>query len=145
MISDLEKGQLIDLYREGVSMRQAFEDVNRSNSAVRYFLRFGREKKGSTWGMNIKKVTKKDTRRLIRTALRSKLSVYELRYTLDFSVGVRRIQQLLQEVPYLKYKKVFMAPLMTFVHKAKRLEWARRNVSRGDYYWAKVTFWDENI
>lgn len=46
---------------------------------------------------------------------------------------------------YLKYKKMMMAPFMNSGHKKKWLKWSCRNVSRGDWYWANVNFYDNKF
>lgn len=70
----------------------------------------------------------KDTRRLIRISLRYKIPGSEEKASLNFSLEVSRIQQMLKEMPYLKYKMDFMNPLRSAGIKKKGQEWARQDM-----------------
>lgn len=87
-------------------------------------------------------LSKRDKRRLFRSASNTLLSASQLKGTLKLQVSVRRVQQLLNSVPYLTYRKLMRIPFLTEAHIQHRLKWAENHVTWGDR-WKTVIFSDE--
>ena len=59
------------------------------------------------------------------------------------AVGVRRVQQLMQEADYLPWVRMKTAPRLTQDHKEARIKWAKEQLHRSPARWLRTIFSDE--
>jgi len=143
LLTQFEKGQIVALNRECMSVREIARMIGRSPGALQNFLRHPKVCDARKSSRNAKKLTKKHTRLLLREAAKGEKSCRELQITLNLPVGVRRVQQVLRGCPHLKYKKQIKRPAMQQRHKDARLIWAKNMLEKGADYWRQVVFSDE--
>ena len=138
-----EERALIKAYKElGISNREISKKINRSEHAIRNFLKLGENygKKARTKGNT--KLTKRQKNQIVQEATKKRLSAGKILQELQLPVGKRRVQQILHSSPNLKYKKMAKKPLLKSVHKTARLEFARRHMNWVQE-WNNVIFSDE--
>ena len=140
LLSDYEKGQIVAMKRECVSIREIARTLSRSPGAIQNFLRNPRRVDGRKCTRNATKITKTQTRLLLREASKGEKSCRELKLSLEIDMGVRRVQQILRQAPHLKYKKMLTRPQMLQRHKDVRLEWSKRMLEKGSAFWRQVVF-----
>lgn len=119
------------------------QKINRSEKVVRNFLK-DREnygKKVSSGRRSI--VSNSQKRRLIRNAANIFKSAAELKSENQLGVGVRRIQQILNQSKRLKYKKMKCKPKLTKSNIKARREFADKHHLYWDHQWRKIIFSDE--
>ena len=142
-MTELEKGSIIAHASDGMSERAIATLLGRSRPVVHAFLtspdtydttkRSGRPRTLTVYGQ----------RRLLREAKKGKSSARELQKKLEIPLSVRRVRELLQEDPELKYTKRKGAPVLTPRHIEARLQWAFEKITWDAAKWAKVVFSDE--
>ena len=142
-LSEEERHKIQLLHAESKSQTDIAKALGKSRCVVRSFLgmpdRYGKAKSPGRPA----RVSPADKRMIKRVVSKSNVSARDLVGALDLSVGVRRVQKILQEEPTLQYKKMKGAPLMTEKHMNARFEWAKTYVPWTLTPWAKVVFSDE--
>ena len=68
---------------------------------------------------------RKTKRRLLRAASNQITSASKLKRSMELNISVRRVQQVLQAAPYLRYRKMRAVPWMTERHFANRVDWVK--------------------
>ena len=58
-------------------------------------------------------------------------------------VGVRRVQQLMNEADHLRWTRISSEPMLTSDHKQRRLEWAKLQLQKSPSKWICTIFSDE--
>ena len=141
-LTEKECGQILAYNGVGWSQREIASKIKRSQTVVHNFLTdpttYAAKKRR---GMK-RQVSKRNERRLIRTASNKIISASKLRQSLSLNISVRRVQQLLHSSPYLKYSKMRKGPWLTKRHMKQRVEWASKHVSWNSN-WGRVIFSDE--
>ena len=105
LLSDFEKGQILAMKREFISICEIDRTLGRSPGAVKNFCTHPKQVDAQKCTRNATKITKKQTRLLLREANKDEKSCRELKLCLDIGIGIRGIQQILHAAPHLKYKK----------------------------------------
>lgn len=139
-IIDFEEGQISAFHSAMLSIKKISKAVKRSTTTVWRFLKRHNEGSIPRSPRNARKISENRTKRLIRKASNGDMSTRKLCTALILSFGTRRIQHILEGTPHLMYRKMQKAPYLTVHNKLKRLEWARRFISRGDHYWTNSIF-----
>ena len=80
-----------------------------------------------TW--NTKKNSEKAKRRFLRAASNQTTSASKLKRFMELNISVRRVQQVLQAAPYLRYRKMKAVHWMTECHFADRVDWVKNHIS----------------
>ena len=88
-------------------------------------------------------MTDADKRRIIREASKGVLGSSGTVKALQFSVKPRRVRQLLQETPYLRYKCIARTPAMKEHHEKLRVKWATERMTWNERNWNSVVWSDE--
>ncbi|CDF38189.1 unnamed protein product [Chondrus crispus] len=143
LLSDFEKGQIVAMKQECLSVCEISRTLTRSPGAVQNFLKHPKRVDGRKSTCNATKISKKQTRLLLREASKGEKSCRELKLSLDIDVGVCRVQQILRDAPHLKYKKMLSRPQMLQRHKSARLEWSKKRLENRKAFWRRVIFSDE--
>lgn len=135
-----ERGQILAYRNVGWSERKIASEISRSKTVIHNFLcdpssYSVKKRRGS-----IRKVSKRTIRRLVRAASNKVISASQLRYSLGLNISVRRVQQLLNCSPYLKYSKMSRGPWLSKSHMRQRVEWASEHIS---FNCGRVIFSDE--
>ena len=58
-------------------------------------------------------------------------------------VGVRRVQNLMNEADHLRWTRISSAPMLTSDHKQRRLDWAKLQLQKSPSKWLRTIFSDE--
>lgn len=141
-LSELEKGQILAYHDAGWSSRCIAARLTRSKTVINNYLTNPNVyTKKKTRGIT-EKMSDQDKRRLRRAASNQLTSALKLRCSLGLELSVRRIQQVLQTSPHLKYTKMKKAPWLTTTHMQHRVQWAKNHLVWKDE-WVKVIFSDE--
>ena len=125
-----------------MSIHQIAEKLNRSRKVISNFLRdpssyIYKKKRGVR-----RKISEKAQRRLLRAASNQITSASKLQRSMQLNISVRRVQQVLQAAPYLRYRKMRAVPWMTERHFTDRVDWVQNHISWNSD-WANVIFSDE--
>ncbi|CDF35348.1 unnamed protein product [Chondrus crispus] len=142
-LTDLEKGQILALHHQLMSLRDISKELGRSVGAVQRFLKNPSLTARSQAHVTGQKLTVREEKAIIRKATTGNYSARDIKQDLNLPVGVRRIQKILSATPHLKYRKMKTAPMMTSLHREKRVRSVRRFISKGDFFWNKVILSDE--
>lgn len=134
-LSENEKGQIEAFFKSGMSFRKIAKEMKRSDRVVRNFLQNKSEYGTKKNPGRPRKLSNQDERRVTRAASNSTRSLAEIRRQLDLNVSRETIRRTLHRSPHIVRAKMVKAPTLTSVHKEKRLEFARRNMSCN---WNKV-------
>ncbi|CDF41141.1 unnamed protein product [Chondrus crispus] len=126
LLSDLEKGEIVAMKRECMSIPEIARTLSRSPRAVQNFCKHPKRVDAQKGARNASK-----KRLLLRDASKGEKSCKELKLCLDIGIGVRRIQQILRATPHQKYKKMLKRPQMLERHKVSRLEWSKKYCREG--------------
>jgi transposase len=137
-----EQRSIIELYRAGLLNTEIAEQLERSESVVRTFLK----KPTGYYNQQPKRVKRKlseaDKRRLIREASKGKLSAAGLVKAQNLPIGKSRVCQILKSSGQLKYTKRKRTPALTRAHKERRLEFAYFHFNSVET-WTRTIFTDE--
>lgn len=142
-LTNEEQAQILVLDRLSLSQNAIAKQLNRSRAVVQNFLKdpIGyKTKKRPGAPPKLSAIAK---RNLLRHASKGQSSASELRTSLNLDVSVRRVQQVLHETPYLRYRKMKVAPALTERHKRDRISWATEHVTWRPCDWENVIFSDE--
>jgi len=101
----LEKGQSLALHHECKGERHIAEHIERSKTAVHNFLCTVGKRRALKKAGRKPKISKQQTRALLRHAATGKFSARDLKKHLNLSVSLRRVQELLHNSGNLFYKK----------------------------------------
>lgn len=143
LLSDVEKGQILALRHELIPIRRIAHTMQRSVGAVQGFLKRQNKPPRAQRRPNAKKLSDQQVRALLREAKQGVLSASGIVSHLKLPVGKRRVQQLLQGDPDLRYTKMTTAPKLSPKHENERLVWCRRHVGKGHFFWHETIFSDE--
>jgi IS30 family transposase len=135
-LTEREKG-LIQAYHEcGWSQRQIANTINRSQKVVQHFLAnpvaYGTQRRSG----RPSKLTPRDRRRIINAASNSTLSTRQILDELGLNVHRETVRRAIRKEPYIQFSKMIGCPALKDEHKARRLEFARRNMNTN---WKKVS------
>ena len=141
-LTELEQGKILAYKDSGMSIHQIAEKLNRSRKVISNFLRdpssyIYKKKRGVR-----RKISEKAQRRLLRAASNQITSASKLQRSMQLNISVRRVQQVLQAAPYLRYRKMRAVPWMTERHFTDRVDWVQNHISWNSD-WANVIFSDE--
>ena len=104
-LTDLEKGQILAMHHQLMSLRDISKELGRSVGAVQRFLKNPSRTARSRAHVTGQKLTVRQEKAMIRKATTGNYSARDIKQDLSLPVGVRRIQQILSATPHLKYKK----------------------------------------
>lgn len=137
------KAQIRVLATQSLSQRSIAHRVGHSKSAVGAYLKgLGVAKTNKKLGR--KPILSAKTKRLIiRDARKGEMSARELAQKHNSPVSVRRLQQILQAEPSLRYTKPRKEPGLTKRHKNERRIWCGEMAKKDAGYWDRVIFSDE--
>ncbi|CDF38310.1 unnamed protein product [Chondrus crispus] len=141
-LTDVEKGQMLVLHNECLSIREIAESISRSKTVVQNVLKnppaYGSEKRTG----RPPKLTLALKRRVIREVSKGEKSANQTRKALDLPVHRSRVQALLKKDTRLQYTKFLSARLSPF-HMQQILDWVKKHVTWNDNKWNKVIFSNE--
>lgn len=92
----------------------------------------------------LKKVSERMVRKMVRHATICKETVRTIQKTLKLDIGVRRVQQIISEAPFLGFIKSKASVSLTELQKEKRQEWARKHL-RWRRYGKKIIFTEKKF
>jgi len=141
-LNDAEKAAIVAHHHHGMSHGEIASEIGRCRSTVQKFLARLKVSQQRKWVARNKKVTDAAKRALLREACKGEMSAAELKKHFKLDIGVRRVQQILSAVPYLRYERMKKACFMLKRHKEMRLEWARHHLESGTV-WRRHIFTDE--
>ena len=146
-LTDREKG-LIEAYTvENWSQRAIAKELGRSKKAVYNHQKRLKSSKSPKKQGRKPKLSDRMMKTLIRKARTGEYSARQLVSVAsnDFKVdiGVRRMQQIISEAPFMKYLKMLKAPRMSIENKKDRLKFAKDHLKKDHDFWSSVIFSDE--
>ena len=141
-LSDAEKATILAHYHHGMSHVDISQEVVRCRSTVQKFLARPKVKQQKRWVARNKKLTEAAERALIREACNVEMSPTELKKHFTLSVSLRRVQQILSSVSYLRYESMKKGCIKLKMHRKMRLTWARNHLETGTD-WRRHIFTDE--
>lgn len=141
-LSDFEKGQIVEMHRNGVSMREIGRRLTRSDHVIRNYLRNPQQYDTNRGGGRPRLLENRDTRRLLRAASNSEASVPAMRHQLNAAASRWTLWRELQRSNNVVYKKALCKPKLESRHITTRFEWARQQIAlRHD--WSNIIWSDE--
>lgn len=136
-LTEYEKGQIVAYQEMGKSKREISRLLNRSDCVIRHFLA-DTQKYGTLKAPGRKKVVSERSKRaIVNLASNSLKSCAEIKRELDQDIHRSTIWRVLNQSPHIIRMNLQTTPRLTDVHKGKRLEFARNNMST---HWNKVCF-----
>ena len=123
LLTDMEKGQILALHHQLMSLRDISKELGRPVGAIQRFLKNPGRVSRARADVPGQKLSVRQEKAMIRKASTGDYSARDLKKDLNLPVGIRRIQQTLSGRPHLKYKKMKTAPMMTSLHCEKRVNW----------------------
>ena len=146
-LTDQEEGQIKAFTEAGWSQRRIARALGRDKKVV-----FNHQQKMKSPKRN-QKLGRKSVlsdrmmRSLIQKSQTRNYSARELTSVahteFKVQIGVRRMQQIISETPYMKYLKMLKAPRMSLENKENRLNWALKYIKNGPDFWDIIVFSDE--
>lgn len=143
-LSEAEVSVILALSSEtNMSLRQLAAKVKRSKTAVASVLERQKKTNSRRSGGRPTKVTPYFRRAIVRAATKGFTTARAVAAQHNSPVGLRRVQQLLQEATHLQWSKLRAAPTLTPAHKIKRKEWAAAQLAISAMQWRRTVFSDE--
>ena len=146
-LTEVEKTIIETLTNEGKSQRQIARTIKRDKKAVLNFQKKLETKKSPAKLGRPPKLSQRDKNSLIRRARLQSLTARELVFIAQdewgINIGIRRIQQILKNAPFLRYTKMRCSPKLTTLNKDARLKFALKYLKCGAEFWSTVIFSDE--
>lgn len=139
--SAYNKGQIMALSNQGLSVRQIAANLGIHRSTVHYQIKHPPDMQRSAGGRK-RKLSDRDQRHIIRSASNKMTSAKRIRHDLDLEVSVRTVGQILQQSQYLSYDKMKRGPWSNPKTKRQRMEWYQQVQNLGPT-WNNVIFSDE--
>lgn len=137
------KAQIRVLVIQDRTQREIAEEVGQCKSPVGQYLRgFGVQKPCCKRGPPCK-LSERKRRAIIRDARKGTMSARELADKHDAPVPIRRVQQILQSEPTLRWVRPKSVPHMLKRHKKQRRLWCGKMAAKDAAYWDRVIFSDE--
>ena len=134
------------LHKEKKTVRLIAQAIERSPTAVQNIINKTRgERKKQKLGRP-SSITPQFHRAIVRSVVPApaeRVTASTLVSTYRPKVGVRRVQQLMQEAANLQLKRMEKAPRLTDNHKKARLEWAKEMLHQSPSKWMHTIFSDE--
>ena len=103
-LTKFEKGQIVALYHEFVTMRAIGEAIKRDPTTVHRFLARYKQGKAEQKPKNAQKLSSTRKRALLRAASNGMLSAAQLKSQLNLPITVRRVQQVLSDTPHFTFR-----------------------------------------
>lgn len=139
--SEIEKGQIVALRREGKSYGNIAELLGRTKAGIQSFVnrlssdgqllpkcrRSGRKKK----------LSPRQERLIARAASNSMKSSAQIKNECQLDVSTSTIRRSIQRTPHLRREKMMSAPRLLPRHKHQRLDFGAKNMNRD---WKQVIF-----
>ncbi len=141
-LTDVEKGQIDVLHKEGQSITYIAQQINRSYKVVQNYLKLGQLYGSKTSSGRPKVVKKRDERVICKLATSGEYSIREIQRELKPKLSVGTIFGVLKNNPFIKWLQKACKPPLTDAHKAKRLKFAKDHMA-WEKEWGKVLFSDE--
>lgn len=140
----------IDVYNlEGYSNRAIARKIDRSEHAVRNYLKDSASYGSNYQGRSATVLTPQDIRKIHRLASNSALSTNKIRMAAGVMASKSTVRRAILKAPFLKLKKLKKKPPLNPVRKQQRLEFAKQHMTWDVYpqtisnNWKNVVFSDE--
>ena len=137
-----EKAVIVALREEGLTQREIGQRLQRSQTAIKNFLKKRNEPATNRRTGRPKKVTDRGERLIHRMASVKRMSTRQISTALDKRISHKTVHRVLKKSKHLKYQKLARRPLLSSKHKSDRLDFAR-NVMSWVEEWYSVAFSDE--
>lgn len=135
-LTESEKGAIIALKAEGVSMRQISIRIGRSVNVVSQFLkdpeRYGTIKRSG----RKEKLSSRDKRRIVRLAAQSSKSLRRIAAESELDISVNTVRKVLKNSGIIVREHLMPAPRILPQHREARLSFARENMATD---WSRVS------
>ena len=119
-LSDVEKGQILAYRRENLGLREIGRKIKRSHNVVRNFLAdpstYGTRKTGGPK----KKLSRREERRIVRTASNSMKTLKQIQTDLQLNVSTSTVHRVLKHDANIVRQKLTPAPRLLDRHKTMR-------------------------
>ena len=141
-LTEFEKGQIKILRDHGHNWNQIGREIGRDGETCkRYYM------DPKNYGINYKtgrpsSLSKRSKMLISREASNKMTSSTVIVEKLNLQVSPRTVRRVLNSSPHLKYAKMTPKPILTKLHKERRLAWAREKVVFGKN-WETTIFSDE--
>lgn len=136
-LSDREKGAINALRAAGLGYGRIAKQLHRTKACIRKFLKRESQNVVKKRSGRPKKLTDRDRRRLVAAASNSLKSSKEIAAEVGVTVHPRTVRRALKASSKIVRQRLKTAPKLNCRHKAQRLEFARREMTRN---WKKVYF-----
>ena len=142
-LSDFEKGKIEALREENYSNRAIAKKIERSEHCIRIYLKSkeGRIPIDKKRGPKLK-LNGRVRRRIIKEASQKSISLAQIKSHLNLKVCKETIRTVLNENQHTKLCKMKRKPVLTSVHKERRLKWAEERASYIEE-WKRIIWSDE--
>lgn len=135
-LNQYEKGEITVLINNGKSINYIAKHMNRSRELIQRYVKnpveYGQTKRPG----RPRKLSERDTRRIIKTASNSMNSSMQIRRQCGVNVSKSTILRTLKRSNYIVKKKMNKVPRLLDRHKKMRLDFGRNNMSTD---WKKVS------
>src|SRR5579871_6089475 len=141
-LTNSEKTKITNFHKKHNSYRQIASKIKRSYTVVRNYLRnpasYGTVKRSGRKTV----VSPRDRRNILRKSSNARISGAQIINDLCLQMSRSTVNRVRRKTAHLIYTKKVRSPLLTPMHKAKRLEFARAHMT-WNAEWKKVVWTDE--
>ena len=138
-----EQASILALAKANKTYNEISKLVSRSYSSVRRVVMRGRVKVAASNRGYQSKSSTSAKRLLVRQARTGRFTARKLRDEYAPFLTFRRVQQLLQNVPDLRWARSVGIPTLSPNHRRCHQDWCRNHLKRGASFWRWVIFSDE--
>ena len=134
------------LHHEDVPVRRIAELFKKSPTAVQNCIKKLHKPQSKKKLGRPSSVSPQFRRAIMRSVVRSpteRVTASKLVSIYRPNVGVRRVQQLMNEADHLQWTHISSAPMFTSNHKQRRLDWAKPQLQQSPSKWLRTIFSDE--
>lgn len=135
LLSIREKGQIDVLRRLNYGYKKIAKSIDRSKTCVKNYLKRQAAPKPKTRQGRPPKLSARTKARILRLASNSAKTSKEIRDESGASVSPMTIRRVIHSCPHMRRAKLKRSPFLTKLHKQRRCEFARREMTRD---WSSV-------
>ena len=141
-LSNSEKQIAINLQKEGKTIRNIAEIMNRSKTTIHKFLQNPKSFEKQQRLGRPPTVDDRTHRQIKRLAITKSLSSGQIKAQLSLEISKRRVRQILSSDKNIRYDNMLKVPQLKSTHKHARLEFAEK-YKFWTHEWEKIIFSDE--
>ena len=125
-LTDYEKGQIEAKKAQGLSNRQIARELHRSEGVIRCYVRNPVAYGTTSHPGRPSSLSDRQKRLILREASNQVTTCSRIKADLKLDVSAETVRRVISKAPFIKWRKMKKAPLLTAKHRKNRLEFAGR-------------------